>query len=77
MLSRNCCNTAPTATSEASVAIHSGASGLGWDRSVVLAKISLILLNAVVASSDYASSFVITNARQQPIERVEDLSTKR
>ena len=44
----NCCWTAPTAMSDASVAMHVGADGL---RSVALARASLLSSNALVVSA--------------------------
>ena len=50
-----CCNTAPTAVSEASVVMVVSASGLGWWSRVALASISLLLLKAVLVSSSHVS----------------------
>ena len=51
-----CCNTAPTAVSEALVIIQVGAPDLGWKRRVVLAKASLLVWNALVVCSLHYSS---------------------
>ena len=46
-----CCNTAPTAVSEASVIRHVGASSLGYERRVAFARVSLVALKAARVSS--------------------------
>ena len=50
-----CWRTAPTATSEASVMILVGASGLGCDSSVAVASASLMVINVAAASSFHCS----------------------
>ena len=48
-MSRCYCETAPIAVSDASVIVLMGALGLGWTRSVVSAKVSIICVKAEAA----------------------------
>ena len=47
----NCCKTAPTAVSDASVMRDVGASRWGYDRRVTCARASFVALKAVIALS--------------------------
>lgn len=65
-----CFRTAPTALSDASDMIHIGANGFGCDRSVVVARASLISTKAVVAVSFQQFAVATSWYGQEAVERL-------